>query len=146
MKFSELSEGKVYFLPVKVMRILPVAERVKICKEVDRQTGECTTKEEAVEGYPFPPYVALWDGRCKYIGEDTYKHFMTAGDIAELLKRAKREKNKKRTNFHVMEEAKSFKDSGDAPNPRHTCRTCAAWEAEGQQEVQLELDLTPNKQ
>lgn len=166
MNFSELREGKVYFLPVKVMSILPVQERVKISKKVDSLTGECITKEEVVEGYPFPPYVALWDGRCKYIGEDTYKHFMTAGEIAELMKRAKREKNKKRTKFHIMEEAKSFTDSGDAPNPRHTCRTCAhgstyadgrsnwcklreypccksntcaAWEAEGQKEVQLEL-------
>ena len=38
MNFSELQEGKVYFLPVKVMSILPVAERVRISKKVDSQT------------------------------------------------------------------------------------------------------------
>lgn len=88
MQFSELKEGKVYFLPVKILRLLPIQERIRICERVDKKTGAHALDEEAAQGYPFPPYVALWDGRCKYIGEDTYSHFMTASQIADLLARA----------------------------------------------------------
>lgn len=104
MKFTDLKAGKVYFLPVQVLKILPVKDRIKICKKVDKQTGKCTIEEEAVEGYPFPPYVALWNGKCKYIGEDTYKHFMTASEIAGLLQRKAGKRINKTTKTQSIEQ------------------------------------------
>lgn len=82
MKFQDLHQGQVYYLPIRILRILPIQDRIRICQKTNAETGAAPLAEEAAAGYPFPPYCAIWDGRCRYLSQDVWQHLMTAEQIA----------------------------------------------------------------
>lgn len=66
MNFQDLKENHTYYLPVRILKIVP-----------QQDPG-------ATEDTPYPPYVELWDGRRVHIGQDTYKHLIDPKEISHL--------------------------------------------------------------
>lgn len=66
MNFQDLHHGQTYYLPVRILKIIP---------------HNPTAPSDAT---PYPPYVELWDGRRVHIGQDTYKHLISPKEITHL--------------------------------------------------------------
>lgn len=72
MNYAELQPGRTYYLPVRVLYVMPEAQ----ARIVDRDASSRLRERPAAEDEPvsFPPRVRLWDGREVWLSEDVWQH------------------------------------------------------------------------